>query len=245
MTEGARRRRFRPALWPTLFTLPVLAALIALGSWQLQRLDWKEGQIAEREARSAAPAIALPREIGDPEALEFRRVQLTGRFRHDAEMYLNGCTYKRQVGVHVVTPMVLADGRGLLVDRGWVPMARKDPASRVEGQPDGPVVIEALLRTGGWKGSAMFRPDNRPEDNTWFWVDPEAMAVWAGLENPVTAVYAAAGPAANPGGLPVGGQSRVTLRNDHLQYAIIWYALAVALAVIYVIFHLRRDETRH
>jgi surfeit locus 1 family protein len=135
--------------------------------------------------------------------------------------------------------------RGLLVDRGWVPMARKDPASRAEGQPDGPVIVEALLRTGGWKGSTAFRPDNRPEDNTWFWVDPEAMAAWAGLENPVTAVYAAAGPAESPGGLPVGGQTRIDLRNDHLQYAITWYALAVALAVIYALYHLRREGTRH
>ena len=240
MTERAGRRRFRPALRPTLFTLPVLAALIALGTWQLHRLDWKQGQIAEREARSAAPAIALPRDLADPRALEFRRVRLAGRFLHEAEMYLNGRTYKGQVGVHVVTPMVLSDGRGLLVDRGWVPMTRKDPASRADGQLQGPVALEALLRTGGWKGSAAFRPDNRPADNTWFWVDPEAMAAWAGLENPVTTLYAAAGPAENPGGLPKGGQTRITLRNDHLQYALTWYALAVVLAGIYLAYHLRR-----
>lgn len=243
MTERAQRRRFRPALWPTLFTVPALAVLFGLGTWQLDRLDWKQGQIAARQARSTAPAIFLPREIADPQALEFRRVRLAGRFLHEAEMYLTGRTFRRQVGVHVVTPMVLADGRGLLVDRGWVPMARKDPASRAEGQAEAPVVVEALLRTGGWTGSAMFRPDNRPEDNTWFWVDPEAMAAWAGLENPVTAVYAAAGPAENPGGLPVGGQTRVTLRNDHLQYAITWYALAVALVVIYGLYHWRREGT--
>ncbi len=240
MTERARGRRFRPALWPTLFTLPALVALLGLGTWQLHRLDWKEGLIAEREARSTAPAMVLPREIADPEVLEFRRVRLAGRFLHEAEMYLTGRTYRRQVGVHVVTPMVLADGRGLLVDRGWVPMSRKDPASRAEGQPEGPVVVEALLRTGGWKGSARFRPDNQPEDNTWFWIDPEAMAARAGLKDPVTAVYAAAGPAENPGGLPVGGQTKITLRNDHLQYAITWYALAVALVVIYLVYHLRR-----
>jgi surfeit locus 1 family protein len=241
MTERARPRRFRPTLWPTLFTLPVLAALIALGSWQLQRLDWKEGQIAEREARSTAPAIALPPEIGDPQALEYRRVRLIGRFLHEAEMYLGGRTFKGQVGVHVVTPMVLADGRGLLVDRGWVPMTRKAPASRAEGQLDGPLALEALLRTGGWKGSTAFRPDNRPADSTWFWVDPEAMAASAGLKDPVTAVYAAAGPAENPGGLPIGGQTRITLRNDHLQYAITWYALAAVLAAIYLAYHRPRD----
>jgi surfeit locus 1 family protein len=234
------RRRFRPAFWPTLFTLPVLAALIGLGTWQVQRLHWKEAQIAERQARSSAPAIDLPREFADPQALEFRRVALTGRFLHDREMYLSGRTHKGQVGVHVVTPLVLADGRGLLVDRGWVPMARKDPASRPDGQVAGVVTLEALLRTGGWKGSRTFRPGKRPDENLWFWIDPEAMAAWAGLENPVTALYAAVGAAETPGGLPIGGRSRVTLRNDHLQYALTWYALAVALVVIYVAYHRRR-----
>ncbi|MDH3594519.1 MAG: SURF1 family protein [Rhodospirillales bacterium] len=241
MTERARRWRFRPAFWPTLFTLPMLATLIGLGTWQLQRLEWKQARIAERETRSIAPAIDLPREIADPQALEFRRVALTGRFLHAREMYLNGRTYKGQVGVHVVTPFVLSDGRGLLVDRGWVPMARKDPASRPDGQVAGIVTLEALLRSGGWTGSRTFRPDNRPEENLWFWVDPVAMAAWAGLEDPVTALYAAAGAAENPGGLPVGGQTRVTLRNDHLQYALTWYALAVALAVIYGLYHRKRE----
>ncbi len=241
MTERPRHgRRLRPAFWPTLLTLPMLAVLIGLGTWQLQRLEWKQGLIAERQTRSTAPAIELPREIADPRALEFRRVQLTGRFLHDREMYLTSRTYKGQVGVHVVTPFVLADDRGLLVDRGWVPMARRDPASRPEGQVEGVVTLEALLRRGGWTGRRTFRPDNRPEENLWFWVDTEAMAAWAGLDNPVTALYAAAGPAENPGGLPIGGQTRVTLRNDHLQYAITWYALAVALVVIYGLYHRRR-----
>jgi surfeit locus 1 family protein len=243
MTDRARRR-FRPAFWPTLITLPLLAVLIGLGTWQLQRLDWKQGEIAERESRSTAPAIDLPREFNDPPALEFRRVQLTGRFLHGREMYLASRTYKGRVGVHVVTPFELADGRGLLVDRGWVPMARKDPGSRAQGQVAGVVTLEALLRRGGWTGREMFRPDNRPEENLWFWVDPAAMAAWAGLEDPVTALYAAAGAAEIPGGLPVGGRTRVTLRNDHLQYAFTWFALAVALVVIYVVYHRKREDRR-
>jgi surfeit locus 1 family protein len=239
MTDRARRR-LRPAFWPTLVTLSMLAVLIGLGTWQLHRLDWKQGEIAERQARSTAPAIDLPREIADPRALEFRRVALTGRFLHAREMYLASRTYKGRVGVHVVTPFVLADGRGLLVDRGWVPMARKNPASRAQGQVAGIVTLEALLRRGGWTGNRFFRPDNRPGENLWFWVDPAAMAARTGLKAPVTALYAAAAATETPGGLPVGGQTRIALRNDHLQYALTWYALAVALAVIYVVYHRRR-----
>jgi surfeit locus 1 family protein len=239
---GTGHLRFRPGLWATLCTLLALAVLLGLGTWQVQRLSWKEAMIAERQARSAAAPMALPGEIADPQALEFRPIRVTGRFLHDRELYLANRTYKRVVGLHVVTPMVLNDGRSLLVDRGWAPMDRRDPATRAAGQTGGSVTLEGLLRSGGWKGSALFRPDNEPGKNVWLWFDLPAMAAAAGLEAPVTALYLEAGPAENPGGLPRGGRTPINLRNDHLQYAITWYALAAVLLVIYVIFHTRRED---
>lgn len=241
---GTGRRRFRPGLWATVCTVLALAVLLGLGTWQVERLAWKEAMIAERQGRSTAAPMALPAEIAEAVALEFRPVRVTGRFLHDRELYLASRSYKRQVGLHVVTPMVLDDGRGLLVDRGWVPMDRRDPETRTAGQLGGTVTLEGLLRSGGWKGSAMFRPDNDPDENVWLWPDLPAMAAAARLEAPVTALYLEASPAENPGGLPRGGQTPINLRNDHLQYAITWYALAVVLLVIYVIFHTRRGGVR-
>ena len=235
-------RRFRPTFWPTLFTVPVLAALIGLGIWQLQRLEWKGALIAERQARSGAPAAALPAVIDDPGELAFVRVRVRGAFAHGSEMYLVARSLAGRPGLHVVTPLVLEDGRALLVDRGWVPEARKDPATRAEGQLPGVAELEGLLRTGGWKGYTWLRPENLPAENVWFWVDPAAMAEAAGLARPVMGVYLDAGPAENPGGLPVGGQTRVALPNDHLGYAITWFFLAMALAVIYVVYHLREAD---
>ncbi len=232
-------RRFRPTFWPTLFTVPVLAGLVALGAWQIQRLHWKEGLIAERLDRSTAPAMALPDPLAAPEELAFTRVRVRGAFRHEREMYLAARSFAGSPGLHVVTPMILEDGRTLMVDRGWVPETRKDPATRPDGQVEGPVVLEGLLRTGGWPGPSWMMPENLPGENIWFWVDPPAMAAAAGLSQPVIEAYLDAGPAENPGGWPKGGQTRVTLPNDHLGYAITWFALAIALAVIYVIYHLQ------
>lgn len=245
MTEfrsKAGRRWVRPSLGLSLASAGVFAVLLALGTWQLQRLAWKEALIVERTARAAAAPIALPALIDDPAALEYRRVAVTGRFRHERELYLGGRTYRRQVGFHVVTPLLLDDGRGLLVDRGWVPADRKASDSRAAGQREGLVTVEGLLRAGGWKGTAWLRPDNQAAANHWIWPDLPAMAAAAGLAQPVTAVYLAAGPAENPGGLPRGGLTRVTLRNDHLQYAITWYTLAAALAVIFLLYHARRED---
>ena len=221
----------------------MLAALLGLGTWQVERLHWKEDLIAERQARGAAPAAALPARFDDPGALAFTRVRVRGAFAHEREMYLAARSHAGRPGLHVVTPMTLEDGRGLLIDRGWVPDGRKDPATRPDGQVSGVVEVEGLLRTGGWTGPSWLVPENLPGENLWFWVDPPAMAAAAGLPRPVVEVYLDAGPAENPGGLPKGGQTRVQLPNDHLTYAITWFALAVALAVIYAIYHLRDEET--
>ncbi len=232
-------RRFRPTLGPTLFTIPVLVALVALGSWQVQRLYWKEALIAERQARSTAPAIALPDVIDYPDDLEFHAVRVRGTLHHAREMYLAARTLEGVVGLHVVTPMTLEDGRTLLIDRGWVPDARRDPATRPEGQLPGVVVLMGLMRTDGWKGPEFMKPENLPAENLWFWIDPPAMAAAVGLPGVVAGIYLDAGPAENPGGLPIGGQTRINLPNDHLQYAITWFSLAIALAVIYVVYHLQ------
>lgn len=234
-------RRLRPTLWATVATAAALLVLLGLGTWQVDRLFWKRDLLARIDARLSAPAVAL--EALDrlpPGDLEYRRARATGRFLHDREMHLAARALRGQVGYHVVTPFELADGRVLLVNRGWIPQERRDPATRAEGQVPGTVELEGVLRAP--RGQGWLQPDNQPAENIWFWVDPPAMAAAAGVPS-VLPVVLEAGPAENPGGLPIGGQTRVKIANDHLQYAITWYSLAVALAVIVLIRRRRRDPT--
>lgn len=232
------RRKFQPRFWPSLAALSAIAILLGLGTWQMQRLDWKAALIAEMQTRGAAEAIDLPRDLSAPD-LEYRKVRLRGTFLHNGELYLASRTNKGKVGLHVVTPMRLDDGRTILVDRGWVPPEKKDPVARADGQVTGPVALEGVLRRGGWGGSAWFQPSNEPAENLWLWLDLPAMAARAGVPEAETAAYVAAGPGADsgdiPGGYPLGGTARVDLSNNHLQYAITWYALAAILLVIYVL----------
>jgi len=81
---------------------------------------------------------------------------------------------------------------------------------------------------------AWFAPENKPDQRLWYWVDLVSLSASAGI--PTQAFLVDAGPAENPGGFPLGGQTLVTLRNEHLSYVITWYALAIGLGVIYVIF---------
>lgn len=233
--------RFRPTLWPTLFTVPAIIVMIGLCIWQVQRLYWKEALIADRAARVSAGPVALPTPGADPTAAEYRRVWLEGSFLHDKELFLGARSLNGNVGYHILTPFALADGTFVLVDRGWVPVERKAPDGRAEGQVAGPQVLDGVARVP--PGQAWMQPDNEPQNHIWFYVDLPAMAAASGIALRPD-LYVDAGPAQNPGGFPVGGQTRIELPNDHLQYAVTWGLLAAALAVIYVLYHLKLERER-
>lgn len=239
---------FRPTFWPTVFTIPAVLVLLALGTWQLQRMQWKEAQITERVERTTSAPVPLPRgaDLAPEEraAIEYRRAVVTGTFLHDREMYLAARSMRGNPGYQVVTPFRLAEpgsGAGhVLINRGWIPIDRKDPATRQPGLIEGEVAVDGIIRLEGRPGWMV--PDNQPEDNIWFWVDLPAMAAYADLAGDVAPVYLDAGEAEIPGTYPLGGQTRIQLPNDHLQYALTWYSLAVALVVIYFVYHRRKPE---
>ncbi|MEM7172384.1 MAG: SURF1 family protein [Pseudomonadota bacterium] len=237
------RRRFKATFWPTVITIPSILILIGLGFWQLHRLDWKQELIDERQSRSQGPALSLSQVPGDLDQAEFMLVEVTGTFLHDQEFYLGARTREGRVGYHIVTPFQLQDGGSLFIDRGWVPQNRKEPTARIEGQTEGGVTLQGLVRTDGWKGVDFAKPDNLPDERFYFWLDLPVMAATAEMPQLITDFYVEAGPAPNPGGLPKGGQSRINLPNDHLEYALTWFALAIALAVIYFFFHYRPENS--
>jgi surfeit locus 1 family protein len=194
------------------------AVLVGLGSWQLTRRAEKHDLIARIEARLAAPPVVLPANINDRSALAYRRVTVTGRFLHDKEIHLTGRVRGGAAGIHVLTPLLREGGAVVFVNRGWVSQSRIDPATRAEAQLAGRVTV-----TG-----------------TWFIPDIPAMARAAGL-GAALPVIVAADATPNPGGFPKGGDPRIKLRDDHLQYAVTWYALALVLVVIILIARRRKS----
>ncbi|HWB48309.1 MAG TPA: SURF1 family protein [Stellaceae bacterium] len=232
---------FRPRLVPTLFTVPAVLILIGLGVWQVQRLSWKEGLIAQRAAAVAAPPVAPPPTLAAARGLEFHRIVAEGVLQNGKELYLAASSEGGGAGYQIITPLVMTDGRTMFVNRGFVPTELKDPAKRAAGEPAGQQRVVGLLRLPPAAKPSFFLPDNRPGLNLWFWVDLPAMARAAGVAAPVP-FYVDADKTPNPGGWPKGGVTRLALPNDHLQYAITWFSLAAALIVIYVLYH-RRDAS--
>jgi surfeit locus 1 family protein len=237
---GFLRQRFHFTLWPTLFTIPAVLFMLGLGTWQVERLSWKTALIAARDAALAAPAVPLPESSDEALPLDFHHVTAHGAFEHDKELYIGAFDSRDVEGFQIVTPFRLDDGAVLLVNRGFVPTRRKDPSTREAGQIAGPVDITGILRHAD-PPRGLVVPQNRPGDNFWFYVDIPAMAATRDLDR-VLPFYLEAGPAANPGGFPIGGQTRVSLPNDHLQYAITWYLFALTLTVIYFIYHYRKPQ---
>jgi surfeit locus 1 family protein len=221
----------------TAAMLAAFAVLLALGFWQVKRLHWKEGLIANIEARTKAKPIGLDEAIalarkGDP---SYYHVSVPGRFHHDKERYLYALSEGRP-GWHVITPLETANGNFVLIDRGFVPDELKDPASRPAGEVENVVTVTGLVRKPESQG--VFTPDNEPKANRWFWRDLQGMArsmFPAGIIE-VAPFFIEADKTEVPGGWPEGGQTRLTLPNDHLQYAITWFLLAAALLVIYGVY---------
>jgi len=219
----------------TVLMLVGLAVLIGLGVWQLKRLAWKEGLIAQIETRSTGQpiklkeALAMVRKGRDP---SYYRVRVDGRFHHAKELYLYSTSNER-VGWEVITPLETADGDMVLVDRGFVPDELKDPSSRALGEVETVVTVTGIVRKPETQG--LFMPDNEPAANRWFWWDLQGMARsdFPSGTIQVAPFFLEAEKSDVPGGWPEGGQSRLELPNNHLQYAITWFLMAVALLVIY------------
>lgn len=228
---------FRPQFWPTVIAIPAFVTLLGLGTWQVFRLAEKDAINAFRAERAAAPPVELAGNPADLAPLEFRRVRVRGQFDHDRELYIYGRSQRGNDGYYIMTPLRREGASPVLVNRGWVPRDRKEPARRAEGQPGGTVEVVGYLRHDARRGWLM--PDNDVAGNHWFWFDLPAMSRKAGLAEAAT-FYLEADTTPNPGNFPVGGQTQIHLPSNHLQYAITWYALAAAFAVIYVLWHRRR-----
>jgi surfeit locus 1 family protein len=220
-----------------LILLVALGILLALGTWQVERLHWKEGllaDIAERQSAPAVPLSAIEAMAASGGDIEYRVVTATGRYINNKERHFFA-TYDGEPGFHIYTPLQLADGRYLFVNRGFVPYDAKEPEMRMQGQLTDEQTVTGLARAR-LAGQPSGMPDNDLAKDIFYWKDLDAMAASDGLEkDKVLPFFVDADKTPNPGGLPIGGVTIVDLPNNHLQYIVTWYGLAVVLVAIVAI----------
>lgn len=233
----------RGILEPTIFALVGVAILVGLGVWQLDRKAWKENLIAAMDARlTQAPGDLPPRDQWarlNQQRDEFKRVGFPAEFLpgQAALVYSAGSAFRPDVqgpGYWVFAPARLAGGSVVIVDRGFVPLDRKDAAAK---SPAGSLDIVGIMRWPETRG--MFTPADDLKENTWYLRDIKAMAA-AHHWNNVAPFYVEMESPVPAGGLPKPGRLVVNLPDNHLQYAITWFGLAFGLAGVYVLFIVRR-----
>ncbi|NKK77552.1 SURF1 family protein [Rhizobium leguminosarum] len=239
-TSAIRRYQVKRAIFAVCLVL-LAAALSALGTWQVERLAWKRDLIARVDQRVHAAPMPAPTRVDWDKVNaaddEYRRVAAAGMLANDKETLVYASTALGP-GYWVMTPLTLADGTSILVNRGFVPTDRRDPATRREGQPSGPVEITGLMRMTEPKGSLL--QSNDVVADRWYSRDVAAIAQKRGV-NAVAPYFIDADATANPGGLPVGALTVIAFPNNHLLYAITWYGLA-AMVLALLVFVLRGER---
>lgn len=211
-------------LIPTLALIASLIMFIMLGTWQMQRLQWKQAVMMETATKRDMPVLtSLPEDMTN---LTYRRAALSGRFLYDHVIHLIGRQQGMNVGYYLITPLQLADGRVLLVNRGFSPLGK-------ESKPLGKVKVEGLFRP--LREHRYFAPPNAPDKNIWSWEDREAIGKMVGKE-PLPLVLEVTGKM-EENVYPVPNEGKVVYRNDHLGYAITWYLLALTSVVMFVFYY--------
>ena len=236
-----RTKRRGGVIEPTVFAIVGVAILIGLGIWQLDRKTWKENLIETvttriaRAPESLPPRASWPRLV--PEGNEYTRVTFPAEFfdGQEALVYTAGSPFRPDVkgpGYWVFAPAQLPGGSIVLINRGFVPLEHKDPAARADGNAHGIIEIVGIMRWPEARG--LFTPADDPNTNVWYLRDPKAIAAakkWA----TVAPFYIDQESPVPPGGLPLPAKLQVQLPDNHLQYAITWFGLALALAGVYVV----------
>ena len=234
------RFEFRPAV--TIASAIMLALLITLGSWQLRRLAWKEGLIAQVEARTNADPIPFAEALQRAEAgenMEYTPVKFSGKIDAGNEANVFG-SYEGAAGAFVFAPALNAAGYVVYVNEGFAPLALiDDMQSSAAGTSEG--IITGLFRSAEkpTPPASWFQPQGKSADGLWFIRDPRSFSAEAGIEAPSYYIdqFAVEGRE-----WPKGGTTRLEFNNRHLEYALTWFGLAAALVGVWLSFSLKKQD---
>jgi surfeit locus 1 family protein len=236
---------YRRLLWPSVMTAVMLLVLLALGSWQVKRLFWKQAllaQIAQAEAAEPIPLARIEAQgTGAARPSPFMKISVTGTFLPD-ETALYGAEVRDvasgpAMGAQLIEPMREVNGELILVDRGWVPLSRSGPLDQPTGEvPGGVVTVSGYVRLG--ETQHWFSAADDPSSRRFFTLDPHAIGMAIGHPDirPFVLVALAAGGATGTivEHWPDPARHLPRPPNNHLSYVITWYGLAVALVAVFL-----------
>ncbi|WP_412554155.1 SURF1 family protein [Shimia sp. MIT1388] len=217
----------RRLFWPLFFGILGTVVLVSLGTWQVQRMAWKADVIAEINARIASDPVALP-DLIDMERDKYLPVAVSGTITED-EIHLLASTRDAGAVYRLVSAFETEGGRRIMLDRGWIKTADKDAARLAHA-----VDVVGNLHWPEERDS--FTPANDVDGNIWFARDVDQMAEVLGTEPVLLIVRDDSDKGAIATPLPV---DTAALPNNHLEYVLTWYGLAIVWVAM-TLYYLRR-----
>ena len=219
---------FQTKAVPFVAFVVALSILLGLSTWQFKRLKWKSNLIDIRISMFEGEVKPL-KVVNEPSKSEFQKILVKGKLLNEFEFYMPALSKKGNNGFHILVPLLTQDNKFIIFDTGWVPLLNKDRDRRINNIENKEKEFIAVIRLPGRKG--YFQPENDPLKNFWFFVEPTLMEkqLKFSLEKNfyLEAVHN------GPNGFPLGNQTRIYLRNNHLQYALTWLMIALGLIGVY------------
>lgn len=234
-TFNKKNYTFKPKFVPLVSFVIALLILLSLSLWQVKRLVWKTNLIEQRVSNFEGEPKNLF-DIKKPNENEFKKVFIEGQLLNNFEFFMPALSKNGNNGFHIIVPMEVEKKKLILFDTGWVPLAKKEKNKRLNNLIKEKKIFTAVIRLPGRKG--YFQPDNDNIKNFWFFVEPKLMeeTISMKLEDRFYLEAVDNG----PNGYPLGNQTRIYLRNNHLQYAITWFLIALSLIGVFIFASIRK-----
>ena len=205
----------------SVFIIFFIFVFIALGTWQVIRLNWKNNLILEIENSLKNPPVQL----SQSNQQNYLKIKTSGRVDFEKQIYLYNLNDSGTPGFEVLNP-ILIDGENYLLNRGWIPFEKKDtPEINILDQNN----IKGTLKTQGRKN--IFKPDNDIKENYWFSLNREDISKFTGKEFSKYIIYL-------DGNYQSPRPIRITanISNNHKKYAMTWFSLAISILLLYLYF---------
>ena len=205
----------------SVFIIFFIFVFIALGSWQIIRLNWKNNLILEIENSLKNPPVELNKSIEE----NYLKVKTSGTIDFDKQIYLYNLNDKGTPGFEVINP-ILIDNENYLINRGWIPFEKKD--SQEINFFDEKNII-GTLKLQGRKN--IFKPENDIEENYWFSLNREDISKFTGKKFSEYIIFL-------DGNYQFPKPKKITanISNNHKKYAITWFSLAISILLLYLYF---------
>lgn len=224
-------------LFATLFMLMGVGVLCALGVWQLERLEWKKEILTKIDAayaQNAEDTLLSPKDLHQP--FEYKRGTVRGVYDYTKQIKIGPRVFEKYHGFYLITPLMLDDGKVLLVNRGWIPEAWNPADETGAGET---ISLVGLIRKP--LDENPFTPDNPADKDVWYHIAPHEIAQKFNLDLATDNVlYLEGNPQTGEYPVPIG--EKPELANNHLQYAAFWFSMAGILFVIYILRFFKRKK---